>query len=58
VAGFFVHNILLGGSIFDNQIVPDTTNVLLLSCISVLITFAMQMALAWYHLARAITPVA
>jgi hypothetical protein len=46
--GFLIRNVLLAGSNFDRQVVPRTANVLILSFASMLVTFGMQFALAWY----------
>jgi hypothetical protein len=46
--GFLIRNVLLGGSVFEGQVVPSTQSVLPLSVIGVLLAFGMQFALAWY----------
>ena len=47
-AGFFIRNVLLCGSKFDHQVVPNTGGVLLLSSVAVLVSFGMQFSLAYY----------
>ena len=48
LAGFYIHSVLLGGSTFDRQILPNTTSALVLSTVALLITFGMQFSLAWF----------
>jgi hypothetical protein len=46
--GFLIRNVLLGGSVFEGQVVPGSQSLLPLSLIGVLLAFGMQFALAWY----------